>query len=111
MPVADQFVVALTISELQRGVIAMERSDPDQGAVLRRWLEERVLPAFAERVLPLDLSAARIVAAYRVPEHAPLDDALIAAVAQVADMTVVTRNTRPFEPLGVRCLNPWGADS
>jgi predicted nucleic acid-binding protein len=111
VPVADQFVTALTVSELERGVIAKERSDPDQGTMLRRWLEERVLPAFAERVLPFDLAAARILAAYRVPEHAPLDDALIAAIAQAADMSVVTRNTRHFEPLGVTCLNPWEATS
>jgi toxin FitB len=101
----------LTVSELERGVIAKERSDPDQGTILRRWLEERVLPAFTDRVLPFDLAAARILAAYRVPEHAPLDDALIAAIAQAADVSVVTRNTRHFEPLGVTCLNPWEATS
>jgi predicted nucleic acid-binding protein len=110
VPVADQFVTALTISELERGVIAKERSDPAQGEILRRWFDERVLPAFADRVLPFDLPAARILAAYRVPERAPLEDALIAAVAQSADMTVVTRNTRHFEPLGVACLNPWSRD-
>jgi predicted nucleic acid-binding protein len=59
------------------------------------------------RTLPLDLAAARILAAYRVPEHAPFDDALNAAVAQANDKIVVTRNTRHFEPLGVHCLDPW----
>lgn len=58
-------------------------------------------------MLPFDESAARVLAAYRVPEHAPLDDALIAAIAESAGMTVVTRNTKHFEPLGVACLNPW----
>lgn len=109
--VVDQFVAATTISEIERGVIAKERSDAAQGAILRRWFEERVLPAFADRVLPFDLPAARILSAYRVPEHAPLDDALIAAVAQSAGMTVVTRNIRHFDPLGVACLSPWDLDS
>lgn len=108
VPVVDQFVAATTISEIERGVIAKERSDPAQGEVLRRWFDERVLPAFADRILPFDLEAARVLAAYRVPEHAPWDDALIAAVAQAAGMTVTTRNTRHFEPLGVACFNPWG---
>lgn len=107
VPVADQFVAATTIAEIERGVVAKERSDSAQGAVLRRWLEERVLPAFAGRVLPFDLLAARVLATYRVPEHSPLDDALIAAIAQAGGMTVVTRNTRHFEPRGVVCLNPW----
>lgn len=109
VPVGDQFVSAFTIAEIERGVIAKERSDSEQGVVLRRWLEENVLPTFAGRVLPFDLSAARFLAAYRVPEHAPFDDALIAAVAEAARMTIATRNTRHFEPLGVSCLNPWGA--
>lgn len=98
------------MAEIERGVVAKERSDPPQGEVLRRWFEDRVLPTFADRVLPFGLPAARILATYRVPEHAPLDDALIAAIAETADMTVVTRNTRHFEPLGVRCLDPWKAD-
>lgn len=100
-------MTATTVAEIERGVVAKERSDPAQGEVLRRWFEDRVLPAFADRVLPFDLPAARILATYRVPEHAPLHDALIAAVAQAEHMTVATRNTRHFEPLGVTCLNPW----
>lgn len=110
VPVTDQFVTATTIAGIERGVVAKERSDPSQGEVLRRWFEDRVLPAFADRVLPFDLPAARILATYRVPEHAPLDDALIAAIAQASEMTVVTRNTRHFEPLGVTCINPWDQD-
>ncbi len=107
VPVADQFVSAMTMAEIERGVVAKERSDPPQGEVLRRWFEDRVLPAFAGRVLSFDLGAARVLASYRVPEHAPLDDALTGAVAQAAGMTVVTRNTRHFEPLGVACVDPW----
>ena len=107
VPVADQFVTATTIAEIERGVVAKERSDAPQGEVMRRWFEERVLPTFAGRVLSFDLPAARILATYRVPEHAPFDDALIAAIAQAEEMTVATRNTRHFEPLGVQCLNPW----
>ena len=107
IPVADQFVTALTIAEIERGVVAKERTDPAQGAILRQWLEEQVLPAFAGRVLPFDLPAARILATYPVPDQAPLDDALIAAIAESTGITVATRNTRHFEPLGVSIVNPW----
>lgn len=107
VPLTDQFVTAMTMAEIERGVVAKERSDPSQGEVLRRWFEAQVLPAFAGRVLPFDLRAARVLSAYRVPEHAPLDDALTAAIAHAVDMTVVTRNVRHFEPLGAICLNPW----
>jgi predicted nucleic acid-binding protein len=107
MSIGDLFVTATSIAEIERGVVAKERSDAQQGSVLRRWFDRNVLPSFEGRVLPFDLAAARIVATYRVPEHAPFDDALIAAVAQAAGMTVATRNTQHFEPLGVACFDPW----
>lgn len=107
VPVQELFITAMTLAEVERGVIAKERSDPGQGAILRRWFEERVLPAFQGRVLPFDVEAARVLATFRVPEHAPLDDALTGAIAQSAGLVVVTRNTKHFEPLGVTCINPW----
>jgi predicted nucleic acid-binding protein len=87
--------------------VSEERSDAQQGAVLRGWFNDRVLPAFAGRILPFDLAAARALATFRVPEHAPLDDALIAAVARANDLILVTRNTKHFKPLGVRLVNRW----
>jgi hypothetical protein len=111
IPVGDQFVTATTVAEIERGVIAKERSDARQGTILRRWFDDHVLPTFADRVLPFDLTAARILATYRVPEHAPFDDALIAAVAQSGEMTVATRNIKHFEPLGVPFLNPWETEA
>lgn len=107
IPVTDLFVAAITIAEIERGVAAKERVDPAQGAILRQWFDDHVLPSFTNRVLPFDLASARILATYRVPEHAPLDDALIGAIAQAHDMVVVTRNTKHFKPLGIRCHNPW----
>lgn len=109
--VAGQFTTAITVAEIERGVAAKERTDQAHGAILRRWFEERVLPSFAGRILPFDLPAARMLATYRVPEHAPFDDAMIAAIAQATNMIVVTRNTRHFEPLGVACVDPTDGES
>lgn len=107
--VGDHFITATTVAEIERGVVNKERSDARQGVILRRWFDDHVLPTFADRILPFDLAAARILSAYR-PEHAPFDDALIAAIAQSAGMTVATRNTKHFEPLGVPCLDPWNTN-
>ena len=107
IPVTDLFVTTPTVAEIERGVFAKERLDPKQGFVLRRWFEDHVLPAFADRVLAFDLAAARRLGSYRVPDRAPLDDALVASIADSRGMCVATRNTRHFAPLGVEVVNPF----
>ena len=48
------FVSAITILELERGVLGIQRRDPTQGARLRAWLDNHVRPEFAGRILPVD---------------------------------------------------------
>jgi predicted nucleic acid-binding protein len=101
------FVSAITMQELEIGVLLAERRDPSRGSILRRWLEAQVLPAFAERILPIDTVVARRGAALHVPDPRPVRDALIAATALVHGMTVVTRNTADFAPMHVDLIDPW----
>jgi predicted nucleic acid-binding protein len=104
---ATMFVSAITVQELEIGVLLAERRNPSQGAVLRRWLEAQVLPAFAERILPVDTPVARRSAALHVPDPRPVRDSLIAATALVHAMPVVTRNVSDFAASGVEIINPW----
>ena len=106
---AELFVSVVTVLELERGVLAVERRDTSQGALLRRWLEERVLPAFEHRILPIDLDVARRCAGLHVPDRRAERDALIAATALRHAMTVATRNIADFSPMGVAVLDPWAA--
>lgn len=103
----DLFVSVVSLLELELGVLSVERRDADQGAILRTWLDQRVLPEFAARTLPIDTAVARRCARLHVPDRRNERDALIAATALVHGMTVVTRNTRDFVPTGVATLNPW----
>jgi len=102
----------VVISELRKetGILRKQRTDPDQARILTRWFENNVLTGFADRILPLDLAAARRVASLHVPGQAPQHDVLIAGTALSRGLTVVTRNIRDFERAGVEYLNPW-ADS
>jgi toxin FitB len=101
------FVSAITVQELEIGVLLAERRDPSQGAILRRWLETQVLPAFAERILPVDTAVARRSAVLHVPDPRLVRDSLIAATALVYGMPVVTRNVPDFAPMGVEIIDPW----
>jgi toxin FitB len=104
---ADLAISVVTVIEIETGILRKERTDPDQAHILARWFENNLLTGFAERILPLDLAAARRVASLHVPDQAPQHDALIAGTALARGLTVVTRNTHDFERTGVEYLNPW----
>lgn len=101
------FFSVVTLLELEVGVLRVERRDAAQGALLRAWLEQRVVPEFAGRILPVDEAVARRCAGLHVPDPRPVHDALIAATALVHGLTVVTRNTADFAATGVTLLDPW----
>ena len=101
------FLSAITVLELETGVLQKERSDSAQGGLLRAWLDDHVLPAFQGRVLPVDTAVALRCAKLHIPDPRAERDALIAATALVHGMTVVTRNVSDFVATGVLMLNPW----
>lgn len=104
----QMFLSSITIHELEHGVLLALRADASRGAVLRRWLDESVAAAFADRVLPVDEAVARRAAALHVPNPAPFRDALIGATALVHRMTMVTRNVKDFERFDdLVVVNPW----
>jgi hypothetical protein len=103
----DLYLSAITIQELEIGVLLAERRDPSQGALFRLWLNDHVIPAFNGRILDVDTAVAQRSAKLHVPDPRPVRDGLIAATALVHGMTVVTRNVADFEPTGVKTLNPW----
>ena len=107
VPVASLFLSVVTVLELELGVLRIERRDPAQGALLRAWLEERVLPAFSERMLPVDVAVARRCARLHVPDPRSERDALIAATALTHGLIVATRNGADFRPTGVATFDPW----
>lgn len=107
VPYRSLFLSVITILELETGVLLVERRDSSQGAVLRSWLNNHVLPAFHDRVLAVDTAVAQRCAKLHVPDPRARRDALIAATALVHRMKVVTRNVADFERTGVPIVNPW----
>jgi toxin FitB len=101
------FISAITVLELELGVLLIERRDVKQGAALRGWLDGTVLAVFAGRILAIDAEVARRCAKLHVPDPKSERDALIAATALIHGMTVVTRNVDDFESTGVAIINPW----
>ncbi|MFZ5483842.1 MAG: type II toxin-antitoxin system VapC family toxin [Pseudomonadota bacterium] len=110
VPAGNLYLSAITLLELETGILLIERRDARQGKSLRSWFNEQVLPAFDGRILPVDTAVALCCARLHVPDPRAERDALIAATALVHTLTVVTRNVSDFAGADVTVLNPWDHD-
>jgi predicted nucleic acid-binding protein len=104
----DHWLSAITIGEIERGILQRRRKDAAAAAHLATWLQ-RLRDNYSGRLIEIDETIAiewgRIVA-MRTRGDA---DGLIAATAKVRGLTLVTRNVADFADTGVPIVNPWDA--
>ena len=106
------FISVITIGEVMEGLTAMPVGKRRSG--IQSWIEDALRPWFAGRILPIDETIAErwgVLAGQRRLKGRPLGvaDGLIAATALHHKLTVVTRNVKDFESLGVTVFNPWNS--
>jgi hypothetical protein len=104
------YLSVITVAELRAGIALLPTGK--RRATLHDNLENRLLPMFANRVLSFDMAAtktyAELLAKSRVAGLAiETADAFIAAIALSNRFTVATRDTGPFEAVGLHVINPW----
>jgi predicted nucleic acid-binding protein len=104
---AGMYLSVITIMEIELGIALLERRDARQAGVLRLWLHDKVMPAFAGRILPVDTTIALRCARLHFPDTKSERDAWIAATGLVHDLTIVTRNIVDFAGTDVTLLDPW----
>lgn len=108
----DIYLSVATVAEIEAGIYRLDRIGASaKAAALRAWWEG-VRRVHADRLLPFDLKAAEEAAVLAdraiAKGHDPgWVDIQIAATAVSRGFTVLTRNARHFEPLGVRHLDPF----
>jgi len=101
------FLSAVTVGEIQAGIELTREQDAAKAAEIEAWLEQ---VAASYNVLAMDAATFRIWARLMHRRCDTLiEDAMIAATAQVHGFTVVTRNVADFKAFGVRVLDPFKA--
>lgn len=104
---AQLFISAVTLGEIQAGIELTREQDTDKASEIEAWLDQ---VAAAYNVLPLDAAAFREWARLMHRRSDTLyEDAMIAAMARVHGLTVVSRNVADFKALGMEAINPFTA--
>jgi predicted nucleic acid-binding protein len=109
---AQLYISTVTVAEIEDGIAKASREKARRKAsALAEWLETLV-HLYRERILPFDLAAARVAGVLsdlaRSRGTAPgFADIVIAATALSRGLTLLTRNTRHFEPFGLSLVNPF----
>jgi predicted nucleic acid-binding protein len=106
VPRNQDFLSVLVVGELVRGATLKRRTDPQMADALVKWIAQ-LTHLYAERILPVTLEIAQEWGRLSALRPIPPEDGLLAATALVHRLTLVTRNVKNVEGLGVSLLNPW----
>ncbi len=105
------FIPCIAVAELSQGISKLRRAGSGERADrLDHWLDG-LIAGYGERIVPLDAAAARLAGrmsddAIAQGRHPGFADVSIAALAQNANLLLLTRNLKHFEPLGIPCVDP-----
>ena len=101
----DLHLSSVTLAEIQAGIEITRNQDAQRTIELEEWLDA---VATTYNILTLDGAAFRTWAKLMHKKSDTLyEDAMIAAIAKVNKLVVVTRNVTDFESFYVPLLNPF----
>ena len=101
------FLSVLTLGEIRKGIARL--IDAKRRQILVDWLQVELPTFFLGRVLSVDAPVADRWGRLQgeASRRLPAIDGLLAATALQHDLTLVTRNVKVFQDLGVNVVNPW----
>lgn len=108
----SMFLSEIVVGELEKGLSKLP--DGARRAKLRAFVNAEIIDRFRERIIGVDARAWTRwgeVCGRSEAEGRPLPvlDVLLASVAWVHGLVLVTRNESDFAGMGVRLVNPWGS--
>ena len=104
------YLSTISLAELRFGIAVLPEGKRKD--TLFSSLEQQVLPLFAGRILLFDEQASQAYATLRSRarnggQAIATVDGYIAAIAVAHGFALATRDTSPFEAVGLKVINPW----
>ncbi|MCL2661623.1 MAG: type II toxin-antitoxin system VapC family toxin [Acidobacteriaceae bacterium] len=104
------YLATISLAELRYGLAV--HPDGKKKEIVRQKLERLMLPLFKGRILPFDVPASEAYAELRSAAEKKGkaigdSDGYIAATALANGLAVASRDTKPFEAMGIKVINPW----
>ncbi len=105
------YLSAVTIHEIEKGVRLLEAKGATARARLIELFLQGLMAGYGDRILPVDAETAResgrLEAIAISAGHSPgMADAMIAGMASLHGLTIITRNLKHFVPFGVPARLP-----
>lgn len=104
---SECWLSVLTLMEIRNGTQRIRKADPEFARKLDTWYQGELLGFYSGRILPVTLEVCETRADFSSDRTLPELDALLAATAKQHNLTLVTRNLKDFEGLGIDLINPW----
>jgi predicted nucleic acid-binding protein len=105
-PDRELFISVVSIGEITKGIAQQDKHDKVFAATLRHWLGKLLL-LYSERILPVDIPAAKRWGELSAHLNNSGADIVIAATAIENNLSIVTRNEKHFSRIGAKIINPW----
>jgi hypothetical protein len=96
----------VVFGELRSGIERLRPSDPATAHSLEQWMRG-LKSSFADRILPVTLEICDQWGYFSAEQNMAPADGLLAATAKCHDLTIVTRNEKHFQRVGVDYFNPF----
>lgn len=99
------FVSVMSLAEIERGILAFETQNPEEGGRIKLWFEQCVLKQFEGRIVDVDADAACAFARMAMAGSGSMNSAWLAATAKARHLTLATMTPEAYAGMNVDLLD------